>query len=95
MCKVLLDAISQNGIAAVLGFGLSWVIEWYPNWDMLPARVKRLALLLACWLIGVVLVVVNWRLCGEPMSIEAFWNALAAGFAAFTASQAAHIRKLE
>lgn len=95
MCKVLLDAVSQNGIAAVLGFVLSFVVEWYPAWETLAARVKRVVLLALCWMIGIVLVVVNWRLCGEPLSVEAFWAALAAGFAAFTASQAAHLRKLE
>jgi len=95
MCKVLLDAVSQTGIAAVLGALLSWVVEWYPNWDNLAARVKRVVLLALCWLIGVVLVLVNWRLCDGPLSIEAFWNALAAGFAAFSSSQVAHIRKLE
>jgi hypothetical protein len=95
MCKVLLGAVSQSGIAAVLGFLLSWLVEWYPDWATLAPRVKRLVLLALCWAIGIVLVVVNWRLCGEPLSIEAFWAALAAGFAAFTASQAAHLRKLE
>lgn len=94
MCDVISGAISQGGIGAVLGFVLSWVIEWYPGWETLAARVKRVALLVLCFAIGLLLAVANWRLCGAALSIEVVWNALAAGFAAFTASQTAHLRKL-
>lgn len=95
MCEVLSSAISQGGIGAVLGFVLSWVVEWYPKWDTLAARVKRLALLALCFAIGLALAVLRWRLCGTALSIEIVWDALAAGFAAFTMSQTAHVRKLE
>ncbi|MFA4973466.1 MAG: hypothetical protein WC683_12680 [bacterium] len=95
MCKLLLDAVSESGIGAVLGFILSYVAEWVPGFDLWPARVKRIVILAACMLIGVGLWLLGYALgCEDSLTIEGAWAALAAGFAAFSASQVAHARKL-
>lgn len=94
MCEVLTGAMSEAGIGAVLGWLLSYVVEWWPAWETLPAREKRIALLLLCLAIGIALLLLSWQLCGAALDQEAVWAALTAAFAAFTASQVSHIRKL-
>lgn len=94
MCGLLTSAVSEAGIGAVLGFLLSWVVEWFPAWDTLAARVKRLVMFGACFAIGLALWGIGIGLgCATP-SIEGAWAALVAAFAAFTANQAAHTRDI-
>jgi hypothetical protein len=91
----LSGSISQAGIAAVLGFLLSWVVEWWPGFVALEARAKRLAIFVLCLLIGLALLGLSRAVgCAPGIVIEDVWSALAAGFAAFVASQAAHTRSL-
>jgi len=94
MCEVLKGSLTEAGIGAVLGVLLSYVVEWYPKWDTLAARVKRLVLLGLCLLIAVAMLLLNWQLCGAALDADTVWQALSAGLAAFAAGQVAHLRKL-
>ena len=93
MCEFLVGSISQTRISALLGFVLSFVVEWWPQWETtVLARTKRLAMMAASLLIGLgvwgLSVVVG---CAEA-SVEGAWTALSAGFAAYLANQVAHLR---
>ena len=85
------------GINAIVGFVMSWAVEWIPGFDETDAKTKRLITMLASFLIPVCFTLALWGIEGMPAGSEmgdSVWNALQAGFLAFFASQAAHARKL-
>jgi len=80
---------TSAGINAVIGFILSFVAEWIPGYDVLEAKLKRLIMMLLCFVLPIVATVLLG--CYES---ECIWQALLAGGAAFFGSQASHLRKL-
>jgi len=87
--------LQGDGINAAIGFILSFIVEWLPQWDMLRPRVKRLVMLVLCLVIPSIAALVSAGMGYQPWSFEeTFWPALQAGFLAFWTSQAAHLRSL-
>ena len=84
------------GVMAIIGFVLSFLVEFWPAWATLEAKVKRLSMLGLCLLIPVLAKALELAFYGGvwgdfPLT---WWPVLVAGFAAFTSSQVAHTRAL-
>ena len=95
--KDFLVFLQGAGIMAAIGFVLSFVIEFWPQYDVLEAKVKRVVMLALCLAIPVVAKVVELLFFGGawgdfPLT---WWPVLVAGFAAFSTSTVAHTRMLE
>ena len=87
-------ARSAVGINAIVGFVLSFVVEWVPAYDGYSPRVKRLVVMLLGFVVPVVSLALLWALGEVVLTWDVVYMALAAGFAAFFGSQAAHVRRL-
>lgn len=84
------------GVMAIIGFILSFVVEFWPAWATLEARLKRLGMLALCLLIPVAAKALELAFFGGawgdfPLT---WWPILVSGFTAFTSSQVAHTRNL-
>ena len=86
---------TPSAVTVVVGVLLSYLIEFWPQYEAMPARFKRLlfggmclAVPLLSALVGAATGVFTWT--WEPT----FWGALVAGFTAFASGTAAHTRKL-
>lgn len=80
---------TSAGINVAVGFVLSFVAEWIPGYNALEAKLKRLIIMLLCFVLPVIATV----LLG-CYTQECIWQALLAGGSAFFGSQVAHARKL-
>lgn len=90
-CAFLAQAWAGPTLAALAGVVLSFVAEYVPAYDQLPAKWKRLCFLGAC----IVVAVVAWLLAPLPGCARPEWPALImAILAAFGAGTVAHTRKL-
>ena len=90
-----LSYLQGPGINAVIGFLLSFVVEWFPEWDTLEGRVKRLLSLAMCLLVPLVGAGLSCAFGYQACDFtQTFWPALVAGFTAFTSNQVAHTRLL-
>lgn len=83
------------GINAIVGFILSFVVEYWPAYDNLPPRKKRLVVGAFCFVIPVAALLAKVALGYELIDRNTLWSVLVNGFAAFTGSQAAHLRSLK
>ena len=81
------------GINAIVGFILSFILEWLPGFTGASPRAKRLITMLLCFAVPTLATVGLCSLAGS-VTVEDMWRALSAGFAAFFLSQAAHTREL-
>lgn len=97
MCEWLIRLAGENlAVSAFVGAVWSFVVEMFPQFDLLPPAVKRwvmLALCLASPLLALILAA-NVFGCAILVNANTIAAALAAGMAAFMGSQVAHIRKL-
>ena len=83
------------GINLIIGFVLSFVVEWYPSWGNLPPRVKRIAMGFLSLVVPIAAAALSVAMGYQDSSFEStFWPAIVAGFTAFTGSQAGHLRSL-
>ena len=82
------------GINVIIGFLLSFVVEWFPEYEKLASRWKRLVAMGLSFVIPVGSVVILWLVGELPLSLDVVWVALSAGFAAFFGSQLSHARTL-
>ena len=83
------------GINAIVGLILSYAVEWYPNWENLPSRIKRPVMLAVCMivpLLALTIGLVTGTQSGDFNTL--WWPVIVAGFTAFATSTVAHIRKL-
>ena len=77
---------------SIAGFILSFVVEWWPAYESMSSRAKRLVMMALCFVIPLVSLV-GLILLGEvSLTADAVWLALVAGFSAFFGSQAADVR---
>ena len=95
LVEFLQYAGTSVGINAIVGFVLSFVVEWFPNYEALSSKWKRVAMMGLCFTVPVLAFVGLVVLGEQTLGAEAVWMALSAGFAAFFGSQAAQTRQLE
>ncbi len=90
---------SGEGVNAVVGFILAFVLELAPKFETYPPRQKRLITMGLSFVVPVAatggLLVLQAATQGRPYptgveTVNLVWRALAAGFAAFFGSQAGH-----
>lgn len=95
--EFLVYALTPAGIGVVVGFVLSWVVEYWPAYETWEPKYKRLVFLVLSFvvpLLGVTLSIATGA-GGDWLDFQnTWWPALVAGFTAFTAGQTAHVRKL-
>ena len=87
--------MQSEGIGAVVGVLLSYVVEWFPKYETLEPKVKRLIFGLTCLLVpavGVALGIASGF--QEPVWATTFWPAIVAAGIAFGSGTLAHTRKL-
>lgn len=83
------------GIGAAIGFLMTFVLEWMPNFEYLSAREKRAVFFALCMTLPLLAAGVGVALgYYEPIFETTFWPAVVAGFTAFTAGTLVHTRKL-
>jgi len=86
---------TPNGIAIALGFALSFLVEWWPTWNDLQPKAKRLLFLAFNLAIPLLAALAAGAAGYEPWSFETLiWPALVAGFLSFSSGTIAHLRKL-
>lgn len=90
-----IDWLRGPGINAAIGFLMSFVVEWFPRWDDLAPRIKRLVMLAFCMALPLLATLLG-TLTGYLDSSFAltWWPALVSGLAAFASSTVAHARQL-
>jgi hypothetical protein len=82
-------------VAAIVGFVLSFVVEWWPAYEKLAPRVKRVVFLGLCLIVPVLAAALRGLLGYTPWSFDPlFWHALWHGFAAYGVGNIAHTREL-
>ncbi len=90
-----LELLSGPLISAAVGVVLSFVIEWFPTYNDLPSRAKRLLYFGLCLLIPVAAACLRAALGYVPWSFDPLiWNAIVAGVTAGGAGTLVHARKL-
>ena len=94
LVQFLKYAGSAVGINVIVGFLLSFVVEWFPKYEGLAPRWKRLVVVVLSFVIPVSSAVVLWLMGEVELSYNVVWLALSAGFAAFFGSQVGHAREL-
>ena len=91
----LLEYLRGPGINVAFGILLSFIVEWFPKFDTLEAKVKRSLMFLLCILIPLVSTIGLVLLGAVPANDYNVWyGALLAGATAFSGNQLAHLRKL-
>ena len=95
ICELLERAGMEAGIAAILGFVLSYLVEWWPRFELLPPRIKRLLIMaLSAVVIPGIIIGLQYALgCEIELTLDAL-RIVATGAVAYAASQVAHVRKL-
>jgi NhaP-type Na+/H+ or K+/H+ antiporter len=82
-------------VAAIVGFLLSWVVEYWPKYNSLKPRYKRLSFLGMCLIVPILAATLRGLLGYAAWSFDPlYWHALWNGFAAFGVGEIAHTRKL-
>jgi quinol-cytochrome oxidoreductase complex cytochrome b subunit len=86
---------APNGIAILVGIGLSIVVEYVVKFKDLAPRYKRAVFFVLCVLIPVFAAALGVWTDGWPASwSETFWPAVMAGILTFAAGTMAHLPKL-
>lgn len=84
-----------TGIGIAIGFIMSLVVDWWPGYEKLEAKFKRLLFGGLCFSIPLAAVGVGVALGDYPAEFDTvFWPAIVAGFAAFGTGTFTHTRKL-
>jgi len=87
--------LQSEGIGVAVGILLSYVVEWFPKYEALEPKVKRLIFAGLCLLVPAVGVAFGIGSgFQEPVWATTFWPALVAAAVAFGAGTAMHTRKL-
>ena len=84
------------GINTAIGVLLFFAVEWWPAFETLAPRMKRMAVLILCMVIPLLATLASVVSLGLPLGdwSGTWWPAIVAGAAAFSASTVAHTRKL-
>ena len=90
-----LAAASGPLVSAIVGFLLSWVVEWWPAYNNWPSRSKRLVYFALCLVVPVGAACLRAALGYVPWSFDPLiWHAIWNGFVAGGVGTIAHTRKL-
>jgi hypothetical protein len=82
-------------IPAIVAFVLSFVVEYFPQYEALAPKVKRLVFLGLCMIVPLLAATARGALGYEPWSFDPlYWHALWAGFAAYGVGNVTHTRRL-
>jgi len=88
-----LKYLQGPGISIAIGFVMSFVIEWFPSWNDVDPKAKRMAFFamslvipVGAAAIGGVLGYWGWDFA------TVFWPAIIAGFVSFSSGTMAHTR---
>ena len=87
--------MQSEGIGVAVGWALSIVVEWFPEYESLEPRKKRLIFGGLCFIVptlGVILGIASGL--QEPDWATTFWPAIVAAGIAFATGTVAHTRKL-
>lgn len=72
------------GINAIIGFALTFVVEWFPRWEDIDRKIKRLVFFLSSLIIPVIAALLSVVAGYQQLDFAAtIWPCLVAGFAAF------------
>ena len=83
------------GVNVIAGVLLSYIVEWWPRWNELESRVKRLITFGLCMVIPLIATLGLVMLGYQPNSLEeTWWMAIVSGAVAFGSSTLAHTRLL-
>lgn len=85
---------TPSGITLAAGAMLSWLAEYVSLFKSLKKKWKRLVMLAASLVVPLAALGLGALFFEWPVDPETVWAAIAAGGAAFTTSQLAHLRKL-
>jgi hypothetical protein len=91
----VLEYLRGPGINAALGILLSFIVEWFPKWDSLESKIKRIVMLLLCITVPIVAtlgLVLIGAVAADDYNV--WYAAFLAGATAFSGNQIAHLRKL-
>ncbi len=76
---------SGPGINVIIGFALTFVVEWFPQWEDLDKKIKRLVFFLASLIIPVASALLGVVAGYQQLDFATtIWPCLVAGFVAFT-----------
>ena len=90
--NTFIDWMRGSGVNVIIGFLLSFGVEWFPQWTTMADKIKRLVMFTLCLLIpllGTLIGVLFGTL--DAGFVVSWWPALVAGFAAFSTSTMAHM----
>ena len=92
-----LNYMTGPGVAAIVGFLLSFLVEMWPAYVDFESRIKRLVFMALCFVVPVLGTVGK---CVSELVLwndweGAWWPALVAGALAYGAGQISHLRKLK
>lgn len=84
-----------SGVNVIIGVLMSFLIEWWPEYENLESKVKRAVFLALCMVVPLSGALLGTALGYQVWAIEpTFWYATVAGWAAFGSGQLAHMRKM-
>jgi len=85
----------QGVVAIIFGVGLSYLIEYWPKFEELDAKIKRLVIVGICLTVPLVALGLAWATgCVANPTGEDVWQAVMVGGVVFLGSQFAHTREL-
>lgn len=86
---------TPSAVMVAVGIILSFLVEYWPKYAGLAPKWKRLVFAGLCLVVPILSAVAGALSGVFPWSWEpTFWQAIVAGFAAFSSGTAAHVRKL-
>jgi len=94
LVEFLKYAGTAAGINVIIGFLLSFVLEWFPEYETLASRWKRIIAMGMSFVIPVLSILGLWLTGNVALTLDVVWLGLSAGFAAFFGSQMGHAREL-
>ena len=94
LCEALASGMTNAGIALIFGIAMSFILDWFPQFENAPPRAKRLVVIALALAIPLASALLSVALGCAVLERELIWRALYAGFAWFLGSQFAHLRDL-
>jgi len=94
LAPLLKLALAPTALAALGGIVLSFVVDFWPAYEKLSPKRKRMAFFLACFVVSALIYALLAAMGVFTWDINLLWLTLAAWFAAITTGTGAHTREL-